>query len=415
MDIYPRQKLCEIITLHGHTICSTPKKLKGLLRNSCPHFHREVNILLTALKQKIPLDLLNSAEIPYEPIANQLVKRLCESIPIGVAEEFARWAVDTWALALGVIQKIPVPTLPDKVPPEKPPEKSPAKRGRKKKVATPQLTYSILTNPVGQLFTFETVKLNHSGKVICNERRQARQITENLGDGVTLDVVHIPGGSFLMGTLLNEGNENEKPQHLVTIQPFYMGKYPVTQAQYQLIMGTNPSRFKGDHRPVEMVSWEDAVAFCQKLSQQTSHTYQLPSEAQWEYACRAGTISPFAFGETLTTDLANYDGNYTYANGPKGQYRVETTPVGSFLPNAFGLHDMHGNVWEWCLDVWHENYVGAPTDGSAWVDGEETSYHISRGGSWSFNTRNCRSGNRHKFNNRHGNHGFRVMLKFNST
>jgi len=133
-------------------------------------------------------------------------------------------------------------------------------------------------------------------------------------------------------------------------------------------MGNNPSEFKGDNRPVENVSWHDCVAFCKRLFEKTGKAYRLPSEAEWEYACRAGTTTPFYFGETITTDLANYDGNYTYASGPKGVYRAETTDVSSFPPNAFGLYDMHGNVWEWCADLWHDNYDGAPTDGSAWLE-----------------------------------------------
>jgi formylglycine-generating enzyme required for sulfatase activity len=134
-----------------------------------------------------------------------------------------------------------------------------------------------------------------------------------------------------------------------------MGKYEVTQAQYQAIMGNNPSNFKGEKRPVEQVSWNDAVKFCEELSKKTGRAYRLPSEAEWEYAARAGTDTPFHFGETITTDLANYNGNFTYASAPKGEYRKETTDVGIFPPNSFGLYDMCGNVWEWCLDKYHNN------------------------------------------------------------
>ena len=157
-----------------------------------------------------------------------------------------------------------------------------------------------------------------------------------------------------MGALAGkEGRSGaEGPQHSVTVPEFWLGKYAVTQAQYQAVMGANLSRFteNGANRPVEKVSWQEAVAFCEKLSQQTGRTYRLPSEAEWEYACRAGTTTPFHFGATMTTDLANYNGNYTYGDGPKGMYLERTTEVGSFPPNAFGLYDMHGNVWEWCAD-----------------------------------------------------------------
>ncbi len=188
--------------------------------------------------------------------------------------------------------------------------------------------------------------------------------------------------------------DTESPQHQVTVPSFYLGKYPITQAQYQAIMGQNPSHFQGSDLPVERVTWSDAVEFCQKLAQKTGITYRLPSEAEWEYACRAGTTTPFHFGDTITTDLANYDGREAYANGPGGQYQQKTTPVGSFPPNAFGLYDMHGNVWEWCQDRWHENHNNAPTDGSAWVTGGESNLRVLHGGSWNSYPRNCRCSSR---------------------
>ncbi|NES67751.1 MAG: formylglycine-generating enzyme family protein, partial [Okeania sp. SIO2D1] len=192
---------------------------------------------------------------------------------------------------------------------------------------------------------------------------------------------------------------------------FFMGKYPVTQAQWQAIMGNNPSRFKGVRRPVENVSWNDATEYCQKLSQITGKKYSLPSESQWEYGARAGTTTPFYFGETITSELANYRGTSTYADEPKGKYRQKTTDVGIFPPNAFGLYDMHGNVWEWCADDWHNDYNGAPTDGSAWLDENENRSAL-RGGSWLYNPNDCRSAIR-EFNFRRDNHldiiGFRVV------
>ena len=223
----------------------------------------------------------------------------------------------------------------------------------------------------------------------------------DLGNGINLEMIAIPGGKFLMGTEDREierlvkkfnldGFRREKPQHEVTVQPFFMGKYPITQAQYQEVMSKNPSNFKGDERPVEYVTWDEAEEFCQRLSKQTGTEYRLPTEAEWEYAARAGTTTPFHFGETITTDLANYDGNYTYANESQGEYREQTTPVGSFSPNAFGLYDMHGQVWEWCQDNWHDNYEGAPKDGSPWLSGF-SSTKIMRGGSWAYNPGVCRS------------------------
>jgi formylglycine-generating enzyme required for sulfatase activity len=246
-------------------------------------------------------------------------------------------------------------------------------------------------------FSFEVVTVNHRGQIVDRQQSSAPYQTLDLGQGVTLDMVLIPGGSFLMGSPNSEPDRDrrEGPQHQVTLAGFWMGKYPVTQAQYQAIMGNNPAKFKGDNRPVEQVSWNDAIEFCDRLSQKLGQPYNLPSEAQWEYACRAGTTTPFHFGETLTTDLANYNGNDTYGAGPKGIYRDETSEVGSFPPNGFGLYDMHGNVWEWCLDRWHNSYQGAPADGSAWISDENKllglfSNIVCRGGSWDSFPRSCR-------------------------
>jgi formylglycine-generating enzyme required for sulfatase activity/tetratricopeptide (TPR) repeat protein len=276
-------------------------------------------------------------------------------------------------------------------------------------------------------FVFEIVTVNRKGEITHREQKSARYETENLGNGVTLDMVQIPSGTFMMGSPENEKERSsaEGPQHRVTVDAFWMGKYPITQAQWQAIMGNNPARYKGDNRPVENVTWHDAVEFCQKLSEKAGKEYRLPSEAEWEYACRAGTTTPFYFGDTITPDLANYDGNYTYADGPKGVYRNETTDVGSFPPNAFGLYDMHGNVWEWCADLWHDSYNGAPTDGSAWLEEkskkwtlanlfakkEAESRRLLRGGSFVHDPVNCRSANRHWNSSvfRSSHRGFRVV------
>ncbi len=232
------------------------------------------------------------------------------------------------------------------------------------------------------IFEFEIVTVDERGKITNRAKKQAPYQTENLPNNVALDMVYIPGGTFMMGAPKGEEGRSgdEGPQHEVTIAPFYMGKYSVTQAQWQAVMGNNPSNFKGEKRPVENISWDDAVKFCQKVSELTGKPYRLPSEAEWEYACRAGTTTPFYFGKTITTDLANYNGDFTYAKGPKGKYRKQTTEVGIFPPNAFGLYDMHGNVWEWCADPWHDNYEGAPTDGSVWKG--DSADRLLRGGSW---------------------------------
>jgi formylglycine-generating enzyme required for sulfatase activity/uncharacterized caspase-like protein len=260
-------------------------------------------------------------------------------------------------------------------------------------------------------FTFITKTVNKTGKIVNLENHQAKYFKEDLGNGITLDMVQIPGGSFMMGSPESEKgrDESESPQHQVNVPGFSMGKFVVTQEQYQEIMGKNPSSFSGAKRPVEKVSWNNAVEFCQKLSQKTGREYRLPSEAEWEYACRAGTTTPFHFGETITTELANYDGTNTYASEPKGKYLQRTTDVGSFPPNAFGLYDMHGNVWEWCQDAWHDNYQNAPKDGSAWTS-QSDNRKMLRGGSWINIPESCRSAYRNYNDAGDGvSNGFRVV------
>jgi formylglycine-generating enzyme required for sulfatase activity len=274
--------------------------------------------------------------------------------------------------------------------------------------------------------TPHTILLSRQG---VENRRQFKEqpFGEDLGNGITLEMAAIPGGTFLMGSSPNEkySFDDEHPQHQVSVPPFFMGKYPITQAQWKEVasrtdlkverdLDLNPAYFKdrpdSDRRPVEQVNWYDAVEFCARLSILTGREYRLPSEAEWEYACRAGTTTPFYFGETITGELANYDAS-------------ETTPVGQFTPNAFGLYDMHGNVWEWCADTWHDNYDGAPSDGSVWLDNNQEenidgksrfgTYSVMRGGSWGNNPNPCRSAFR--YNDlyrrvyRYYDNGFRVV------
>jgi formylglycine-generating enzyme required for sulfatase activity len=202
-----------------------------------------------------------------------------------------------------------------------------------------------------------------------------------------------------------EGSYNESPQHLVELKSFWMGQTPITQAQWRQVMGTNPSGSQGDWAdrdqcPVERVSWEDAMAFCAKLRERTGRHYSLPSEAQWEYACRAGTTTRFHCGATLISELANFGAISTYGAAPKVVYRGQTSTVEQFPANRWGLFDFHGNVWEWCLDDWHSSYQGAPEHGRAWLESqgasrrkreEEEGVKHLRGGSWRNNPRICRS------------------------
>lgn len=254
----------------------------------------------------------------------------------------------------------------------------------------------------------EKVATPMSNLTLQKQQKTVQYFTESLDSKTGLDMMLIPGGSFSMGSSLEEPDrlEREGPQHTVTVPTFFMGRYSVTQAQWSIVAGSkkvkiklkaSPSYFKGkrDH-PVESVTWHEAEEFCLRLSDKTGRTYRLPSEAEWEYACRAGTTTPFHFGETLSTDLANYNGiSAPYGRGPIGIYRGTTTSVGSLGgPNAFGLYDMHGNVREWCLDHWHSSYEGAPTDGSAWHSENDSYSRVRRGGSWSSDPGGCRSASR---------------------
>ena len=270
------------------------------------------------------------------------------------------------------------------------------------------------------------------------------QVFSERRDGLELAMLLIPAGSFVMGSppQERERDDHEGPQHRVELGEFLLGRTPITQAQWRAVsqwqplpaerwgrqLDPEPSFFQprsnpkargfgdgrfsllagetdSEQRPVDNVSWLDAIEFCSRLSQRTGRHYTLPSEAQWEYACRAATTTAFHFGETITPELANYDGTSTYADGPKGEYRKQTTPVGMFPANAWGLQDMHGNVWEWCLDHWHDSYEGAPADGSAWLNpaepnnkattekgkNSEQQPRLLRGGSWYIHPRDCRS------------------------
>jgi len=264
-------------------------------------------------------------------------------------------------------------------------------------------------------FDFEVITVDTHGRETKHFRKEAEYFIENLDNSLLLEMVSIPGGKFNMGASKEEeaSQEEERPQHLVTIQPFFMARYPITQAQWRVIanlpkikhhLDLEPSKFKGDNLPVDRVCWYSASEFCERLSRETGRTYRLPSEAEWEYACRARETTPFHFGKTITTSLANYRGQDQKNNGrldkgtyncePAGIYRQQTTEVGSFPANAFGLCDMHGLIWEWCADYEHGDYQGAPLDGSSWLNDKDSEYRVLRGGSWDSPPYICRSASR---------------------
>ena len=224
---------------------------------------------------------------------------------------------------------------------------------------------------------------------------QSRKVESNTVSGPMIkdcadcpEMVVIPAGSFVMGS---ERNADENPPHTVYIRSFLMGRTEVTRKQWLDVMGSNPSRFAacGPECPVENVSWNEVQQFISTLNQRTGQKYRLPSEAEWEYAGRAGATTEWSFGN----DESNL-GNYAWFDRNSGR---KTQAVGQKLPNAFGLYDMHGNVWEWTQDCWHDNYIGAPTDGSAWTAGCTTDYRLLRGGSWSGDPAVLRSANRGRY------------------
>ncbi|MBE9065283.1 formylglycine-generating enzyme family protein [Leptolyngbya cf. ectocarpi LEGE 11479] len=260
--------------------------------------------------------------------------------------------------------------------------------------------------------------MSTSNLTLHRYKRTGKGYNEALGNGVELALMLIPAGEFMMGAAEDEtdSRDDERPLHLVKVPQFLMGRYPVTQAQWKAVaeyeqverkLDPDPSRFKGDNRPVEQVSWYEAVEFCKRLSSRTGREYGLPSEAEWEYACRAETETPFHFGKIITVEVANF-----FSSDSKREYKGETTPIDYFgIANAFGLCDMHGNVLEWCQDQWHDNYEQAPTDGSAWLSSDESASSVLRGGSWYHSPGYCRSASRSYYApvNRHFSIGFRVV------
>ena len=268
--------------------------------------------------------------------------------------------------------------------------------------------------------------LSEQPQISYKRRRETIQFfAEVLDENLAIELVKIPAGKFIMGSPETEPErkDSEGPQHKVQINKFFMGQYPITQVQWRFVarlpqieqnLESDPSRFKGDNLPVEQVSWYETVEFCKRLSAYTGREYGLPTEAEWEYACRAGTTTPFHFGETITPDVANYKTTGSYNNGPTAERLRKTTSVDHFdIANAFGLCDMHGNVWEWCQDHWHPNYEEAPTDGGAWLTEEKHTRRVIRGGARQYFPGKCRSASRveNSSDSRSDGIGFRVVCR----
>lgn len=255
-----------------------------------------------------------------------------------------------------------------------------------------------VTLGAGGLFfiTFDAAPALHLSLQAQEKKEPPKHFTNTIG----MKFVWIPPGSFVMGSPKEEKQRNHsephaETQHKVTLtKGLYMGVYAVTQEQWQEVMGNNPSQFKGEKNlPVDTVSWNDCQAFIKKLQEKDKDkkAYRLPTEAEWEYACRAGTTTPFHFGTTISTDQANYDGNFAYGTGTKGTYRGKTTPVDAFPANAWGLHDMHGNLYQWCQDLYGTYPKDDVTDPQGAVKGDT---RVIRGGMWYYGPSLCRSARR---------------------
>jgi len=373
MESSVRDTLVALIVRYGQSLSEDPPRCEAMLRDLCGQHKREIFILVSALKQRVATDLLSGGGLPTSLLLGRLSKRLEDELAL--TSEAAHWAVETWALVLGVIAG-PVPgstTTAATQPTPKPVKTQPP--------PLPLVPLAVFRDP--------------------------------LKDGsVGPEMVRLPSGRFLMGpaTWDDMAHDSERPQHEVRIAlPFALGRFPVTFNDYDhFIAATNrqPPDDQGGsrgRRPVNYVSWHDAVAYCVWLSEQTGRTYRLPSEAEWEYACRAGTATRWSCGddEKALGDYAWFDVN----SGRK------THPVGKKLPNHWGLHDMHGNIWEWVQDGWHDNYHGAPADGTVWEDASGEG-RLVRGGSWYGGGRFLRSAFRARFypGDRRGDAGFRLAL-----
>jgi len=346
MEPSVRDTLRQLIVRYGHALCDDPRRCEAMLRDLCGQHKREVFILVSALRQRVAADLLGGGGgLPTPLLLGRLRRRLEDELAL--TGEAAHWAVETWALVLGIIAGPGPLTAAGTASP----------RGR-----TP-------ANPV------TTTPPTHTPLSRFRDR-----LTDG-GEGP--EMVRLPPGRFLMGAPAGDDLAyiSERLQHEVRItHPFAIGRYPVTFEDYdRFVAATNrqPPDDQGwgrGRRPVINVSWHDALAYSVWLSAQTGRTYRLPSEAEWEYACRAGTATRWSCGDDEPA-LGDYAWLYDNSGG-------RTHPVGEKRPNPWGLHDVHGNVWEWVQDGWHGDYAGAPTDGSAWGASGDTAGRVLRGGSW---------------------------------
>jgi formylglycine-generating enzyme required for sulfatase activity len=291
-------------------------------------------------------------------------------------------------------------------------------------------------------FQYTVATLDPSGALKGGTEREGKMFRENLGNGETLEMVEIPNGNFYMGSSPTEVSnivkelqriglpmrqaqqlaQSETPHGQVKVVSFFIARTEITQAQWaqvskwpkvKIALNPEPSFFRGKNRPVEQVRWDEAVEFCARLSARTGRPYRLPSEGEWEFACRAGTLTPFHFGETISPEVANFDATFPWGHAIRGNRRMQTYDAGNTdSANGFGLLDMHGNVQEWCMDPWHPNYEGSPSGASVWETDGDSNYRVVRGGSYLSAAAFCRCSSRTKkeFDRQFSDTGFRVAI-----
>ena len=374
----PREKLCELIVEYGRSLCADPRRCEALLKDYCGQYKREIFVLISALKNRVAEDLLKtSAGVPQTLLLARLIKRLEDEL--GLAETAAKWAVETWALALGVVQQ-PLPVIKPTPAPPLPPvviSPPPLQKGSEREFLA-SLTPPVLT----PLSVFR----------------------DRLRDGSAGPaMIAIPAGGFWMGSPASEAERrNNEGRHRVLIaRPFAIGQYAVTFDEYDRYCDEQRKTKPKDEswgrgkRPVINVSWLDALSYTEWLSAQTGQNYRLPTEAEWEYAARAGTETAFWWGDDISPDQANYNGNYAYRRyGLKGTYREKIVPVDQFQSNPWELYQVHGNIWEWTGSQYNETYGGAEMQ---CVNKNIDNPLAVRGGSWFIQPAWVRSASRDGF------------------
>ena len=394
MEPIVRDTLRQLIVQHGRALCDDPPRCEAMLRDLCGQHKPEIALLITALQQRVPAALLaNAAGLPSALLVDQLRQRLARELFL--TAEAAQWAVETWALALGLSDG-----------PAGPPALAPLKQ-----IRTPAPAPVLHAEPTTRLDGPPDIHGWPADKVQELQRAAARTLglpvvfCDTLGSPITLpkpqgvlarlkrkvptvvtdgpEMVIIPAGSFMMISPYDEDSQ----QQVIHTRPFALGRYAVTFDDYDAFCGAThrgSHKWKNIHgagelsrRPVINVTWGDVVAYCRWLSEQTGQHYRLPSESEWEYACRAGTTTAFHFGDSIDSNQANYGRS-------SAKDRVWTEPVGTYPPNPWGLYEMHGNVREWVEDQdrsWMVN-GGPPPDGSAWKSDSKFKNRRLRGGSW---------------------------------